>query len=118
MRCGVRGTWGGLVTCRERDIERYLVERVKALGGIVRKVRWMGRRGAPDRLVLLPPREIPYIAGVASAYCYREPIWVELKAPGEEPQPHQAREIERLRGYGLRVEVVDSRARVDEILGT
>jgi hypothetical protein len=40
----------------ERDIERHLVKRVKALGGEVRKVQWVGRRGAPDRLVMLPER--------------------------------------------------------------
>lgn len=38
----------------ERDIEAHLVKRVKALGGEVRKVQWVGRRGAPDRIVMLP----------------------------------------------------------------
>ena len=48
---------------RESVIEKYLVQRVKALGGEVRKVNWIGRRGAPDRLVMLPenvhPRPAP-----------------------------------------------------------
>ena len=43
-----------MATIRERDIERHLVKRVKELGGEVRKVQWIGRRGAPDRLVMLP----------------------------------------------------------------
>ncbi len=37
----------------ERDIERYLIKKVKGLGGCVRKIKWMGRNGAPDRLILL-----------------------------------------------------------------
>lgn len=85
---------------RERDIENYLVERVKAMGGEVRKVKWVSHRGAPDRLVLLPGRT----------------VWVELKAPGEKPKAHQTREHNRMRRMGQRVEVVDSFERVDEVL--
>jgi hypothetical protein len=85
---------------RERTIEDYLVERVKALGGEVRKVKWLGRHGAPDRLVMLPDRT----------------VWVELKAPGEKAKPHQQREHERMRAMGQRVEVVDSFEGVDEVL--
>ena len=43
---------------RESQIEKYLVKRVKELGGEVRKVQWVGRRSAPDRLVMLPSRPI------------------------------------------------------------
>ena len=32
----------------EAKIEKYLCDRVKMLGGEVRKVKWIGRRGAPD----------------------------------------------------------------------
>lgn len=85
----------------ERDVEAYLVARAKALGGEVRKVRWVGRNGAPDRLVMLP-------RGPA--------IWVEVKAPGEKAKPHQAREHARMRCLGQRVEVVDSFDQVDEVL--
>ena len=91
---------------RERDVEDYLVRRVAAMGGEVRKVKWFGRRGAPDRLVMLP----------VSATRWDNRIWVEVKAPGEEAEPHQAREHERMRRFGMRVEVVDSFARVDEVL--
>ena len=85
---------------RERDVEQYLVEQVKAKGGEVRKVKWIGRNGAPDRIVMLPDRT----------------VWVELKAPGEKAKPHQVREHERMRKMGQRVEVVDSFERVDEVL--
>jgi tRNA U54 and U55 pseudouridine synthase Pus10 len=51
---------------RESKIERTLVKRVRAAGGEIRKLAWIGRRGAPDRLVMLPGRR---------------PFLVELKAP-------------------------------------
>lgn len=85
---------------RENTIEQYLVEQVKAKDGEVRKVRWIGRNGAPDRIVMLPDRT----------------VWVELKAPGEKCRPHQIREHERMRRMGQRVEVVDSFEGVDEVL--
>lgn len=105
---------------RESDIEEYLVKRVKALGGEIRKVKWIGRRGAPDRLVMLPA-EVCTVRGHAGStrqHVLRpeRTIWVELKAPGEKPKPHQALEHERMRRMGQRVEVVDSFERVDEVL--
>ena len=38
---------------RESEVEAYLVKRVKELGGDTRKMKWIGRRGAPDRFVML-----------------------------------------------------------------
>lgn len=97
---------------RESVIEQYLCDRVKQLGGEVRKVMWIGRRGAPDRLVMLPPGSNPGLIGGG----YGSALWVELKAPGQKVKPHQAREHERMRAMGQRVEVVDSIERVDEVL--
>lgn len=98
---------------RERDIERHLVKRVKELGGEVRKVQWIGRRGAPDRLVMLPYRT-SYSTGDYSRA--PESIWVELKAPGKKAEPHQVREHERMRAKGQRVVVIDSIEGVEELL--
>lgn len=95
---------------RESDIEKYLVEQVKARGGEVRKARWIGRRGAPDRLAMLPKQM------VKGDIWQRSAIWIELKAPGVKPEAHQLREHARMRKMGQRVEVVDSYARVDEVL--
>lgn len=86
---------------RERDIEQHLVKRVKALGGEIRKVNWVGRANAPDRLVLLPERRS---------------IWVELKAPGKKPTAQQIREHNRMRRMGELVEVIDSLEAVEELL--
>jgi hypothetical protein len=115
---------------RERDIEAYLVKSVKALGGEVRKVQWIGRRGAPDRLVMLPV--IGERVGRA-AYEFRADdekeavdnvlrglhsfmIWVELKAPGKKAELHQLREHKRMEKMGQRVVVIDSLEGVDELL--
>lgn len=101
---------------RERDIERHLVKRVKELGGEVRKVQWIGRRGAPDRLVMLPDRW-----RVLAFDTDAEPVgfpaaWVELKAPGVKPEAHQLREHARMRAMGQRVVVIDSIEGVEELL--
>lgn len=96
---------------RESTIEQYLVDRVKALGGEVRKVRWIGRHGAPDRLVMLPRTYSNRIDQDREAT-----LWIELKAPGEKAKPHQVREHERMRKMGQRVVVIDSIEGVDEVL--
>ena len=93
---------------RERDIEAHLVKRVRELGGEVRKVKWIGRVGAPDRLVMMP----------VVAFTFDQPatIWVELKAPGEKARPSQVREHERMRAMGQFVLVIDSIEGVEEML--
>ena len=99
---------------RESEIEKALTSQVKAMGGECRKVAWLDRRGAPDRLVMLPPR----LGQRRGEDWFRksESFFVELKAPGKKPTKLQAREHERLMKYGLRVEVVDSLERVAEVL--
>ena len=88
-------------------VENYLVEQVRAKGGECRKLKWLGRNGAPDRLVMMPQRT----------------IWVELKASGlgalfphtpHERQQH--REHERMRAMGQNVVVIDSYEGVDALL--
>ena len=91
---------------RESDVEKYLCEKVKAIGGEVRKVKWIGRKGAPDRKVMLPNEFGSVNRG----------FWCELKAPGEKPTPQQACEHDRMRRMGERVEIADSFERVDEVL--
>jgi hypothetical protein len=86
---------------REREVEAYLVAAAKRAGGECRKLCWIGRRGAPDRIVFLPGGRV---------------IFFELKAPGKKAEPHQAREHKRMQAMGQRVEVVDSFERIEEIL--
>ena len=96
---------------RESDIENYLVERVRARGGEVRKLKWIGRNGAPDRVVMLPPVSLGQGIRLPGSV-----LWVELKAPGEKPKPHQEREHDRMRRMGQCVVVIDSMERVDEVV--
>lgn len=85
---------------RESEIEDYLIKRVKELGGEVRKLKWIGRVGAPDRFV-----------GV-----FGKNFIIELKATGKKPRAYQWREILFLRDCGMVVWVADSIAAIDEIL--
>ena len=89
-------------TVHERDIERYLVHHVRHAGGEVRKVQWIGRRGAPDRVVMLPEQTI---------------VFVELKAPGKKAYPHQVREHARMARMGVSVLVIDSFEQIDRLIG-
>ena len=102
---------------RESTIEAHLVKRVKELGGECRKVQWVGRRGAPDRVVMLPvfgpATRLDQPPRVVRSGCT---IWVELKAPGVKPESYQLREHERMRRMGQRVVVIDSIESVEELL--
>lgn len=97
-----QGFYGEPARIRESEIEAYLVKRVKELGGEIRKVKWVGRRGAPDRFVMV----------------YGLHFFVELKAPGEKPRPEQVREIELLKTRGVGVYVLDSIDTVERLLDT
>jgi len=86
---------------RERDIEAYLRDRIKAVGGWAPKWTSPGNSGVPDRIVFLPGGHT---------------IFVELKAPGGKPRPLQLAQHKRLRGLGCDVRVIDSREQVDDLL--
>lgn len=57
-----------------------------------RKLRWIGRHSAPDRIYARRGRV----------------IFVEYKQFGKKPRPAQAREIKRMREAGMDVYVIDS----------
>ena len=91
----------------EREVERALVRGVKSLGGEVRKLAWVGRRGAPDRLVFLPPA--CGVTGVSKNKQKVEPwriVFVELKTRHGKLSRLQQIEIRRLRAMGLDVVVL------------
>ena len=89
------------MTPREREVEAELVRRVQAAGGLAFKFTSPGRRGVPDRIVLLPGRA---------------PEFVELKRKGQKAKPHQVREHERMRAAGAVVHLIDDTAGVDRLL--
>lgn len=106
---------------RESQIEKYLVKRVKDLGGEVRKVAWVGRQGAPDRLVMLPASWRG--RRTSGFWDSPTPIWVELKNPdtirtfpANAHERAQHREHERMRKLGQRVVVIGTIEQVDALL--
>ncbi len=68
-------------------------------GGITRKAQWIARDGCPDRWCGWPTT--------------KRSGWVEVKGDGGVLSGHQAREIERLRACGQRVDVIDTLEDVD-----
>lgn len=95
---------------KESTIERHLVRRVKALGGEVRKVTWVGRGKAPDRRVMLAGRP-------------GFPCWVELKNPdtirtfpADAHERGQHREHVRMRKRGEIVHVIGTIEQVEALL--
>ncbi len=84
----------------EKDVERQIINYIKNLGGQTRKVSWIGRRGAPDRLILLPGRI----------------LWIELKRPGGRVTPAQRREHALLRWAGQEIYVIDNMEELEKAL--
>lgn len=92
----------GLRVMKETKVEAYLVAQVKARRGFVRKVKWVGRRGCPDRYVSIP-----------NVWCG----FVELKRPrGGKLSLGQIHEINLLSDAGTRVAIVHSIEEVDQWL--
>lgn len=87
----------------EKAIERYLVKRVKAMGGICLKYSNPGEVGYPDRLCIFPN-------GVSR--------WVELKSKGEELRAIQVKRIERLLRMDHSVWVCDSKQTIDNLISS
>ncbi len=84
---------------REKDVEADLVQAVSRKRGAAYKFVSPGRRGVPDRLVLMPiPEEHRELVA-------RYVRFVEVKAPKGEVSGQQEKEHERLRKLGYRVEV-------------
>ena len=85
---------------RESDVERYLRKQVEANGGKCWKWVSPGRRGVPDRIVIMP-------GGVVA--------FVELKAPGKTERADQVHVQKMLRDLGCRIySSVDSEEKVDK----
>lgn len=75
------------------DVELPVIDFAKRNGWFyVRKVKWIGKVGAPDRLFVKNGRH----------------IWVEFKAPGGPLRPTQEREHRRMRRHGMEVYVIDN----------
>lgn len=79
----------------EKKIERALVDAVKEYGGMCIKLLCNNLSGLPDRLVLMPHRQI---------------VFVELKTTGQKPRRIQTYIHSKLKNLGFRVEIIDKTA--------
>ena len=86
---------------KETEIEKKLVLKVKAKGGIAPKFVSPSYAEMPDRLVLLP-------GGVFA--------FAELKAPGMKPRPLQVSRHRMLRDLGFKVYVINGTQQIEEVL--
>lgn len=85
----------------EADIMHYFKRECERRGGVMRKVVYQGRNGAPDWQVFFPGNKL---------------LIVELKAPGKKPHRDQEKELKMLKGLGFNALYVDSKAQIDELL--
>lgn len=85
----------------EKVIERKLVEQVKLNEGLCIKLLCDQFIGLPDRLCLLPNGKL---------------VFVELKTTGKKPRRIQTVVHNKLRKLGFRVEVIDTTAKVIELI--
>lgn len=86
---------------REVQIESPCVFLAEEAGWYQRKVSWVGRVGAPDRVFIKGGRT----------------VWVEFKATDEEPRLSQVLEHEEMREHGAELYVVDSVADFKQVMG-
>ncbi|MDP9904733.1 VRR-NUC domain-containing protein [Arthrobacter bambusae] len=87
---------------RENPIERYLLSQCRANGFLCMKFVSPARGGIPDRIVVTP--------GAHGT------VFVEVKRPGEKPEPRQLATHAKMRRFGAEVHVVDSREAVEQLM--
>lgn len=87
---------------REKDIEEYLRDQVKAIGGKAYKFISPGNNGVPDRFIALP-------GGLV--------VFVETKAPGKKSTSLQIKKQGELTKIGFTVfKDIDSKSDVDMVI--
>lgn len=86
----------------EKQVEQYLVRRVKGEGGICLKWVSPGQVGVPDRIIFFQD----------------EVIFAELKRPGATARKSQKKLHARLIELGQEVVVLDSFEEIDHLLET
>lgn len=87
---------------RESDIENPVKKEAARQGWVVRKLKWIGRKGAPDDAFIGKGRF----------------VLIEFKRPGETLDPVQVKEHDKLKKAGYEdLHVVDSIKKAYAILG-
>lgn len=85
----------------EKAVEMPVVVRAEKAGWFCRKVQWVNRVGAPDRLFIKDGRT----------------VWIEFKDRGEMPRLSQVLEHDRMRTAGAEIYSCDTAFEALQILG-
>lgn len=85
----------------ELGVEMPVVRRAEAAGWFVRKVQWVNRIGAPDRVFIKGNRT----------------VWIEFKDAGKKPRKAQELEHDRMRAAGAEIYYCDNAYDALKILG-
>lgn len=86
----------------EKEIEDYLVERIKDLGGMCPKWNSPGTKGVPDRIVLMPNKLI----------CFVE----TKREKGGRIAPMQIWRAKQLTQYGFKTFFIHTKDQVDKLV--
>ena len=84
----------------EKEIEKYLTDRVRKAGGHCWKFTSPGRSGVPDRVLI----------------CKGQVIFAEIKKPDGVLSPIQKVRIDQIRNQGIQAEVIWSKQDVDQLM--
>lgn len=84
----------------EKNIESYLVKKIKNLKGLTFKFVSPGNIGVPDRIILFN----------------RKVYFVELKAPNKKPRPSQIIQFRKIAEHYEEVIILDSISKIDEFV--
>lgn len=87
-------------TTPEREIEKYLREKIKEIGGRAIKMVPAFESGIPDRQILYQGRT----------------VFVELKKAGKNPSAIQAVFMRELEKMGFETRVIDSKEKVNQLI--
>lgn len=86
---------------KEEQLEAAIVTSAENAGWVSRKMQYVGRRGAPDRLF----------------YRHSRVVFMEIKRPGGVLSGLQRKEIRLMKERGIEAHVVDNIEKAAEILG-
>jgi hypothetical protein len=90
----------------EGKVQAYLKRRVRETAGEYRRLKWIGRKGAPDCFVWWPETD----------RCELVTAFIEVKRQDGDLRIHQEREIGRMSDGGIKVFVVQSQSEVDGLI--
>lgn len=85
----------------EKEIERQLVKRIKAKGGLCLKFNCLSMNGVPDRIILMP---------------YGKFGFVEVKAPSKKLRALQRKRKMQFEKLGFVVAILDDITHIDELI--